>query len=193
MLTQTSIDVEASGFWSALYAQWRKAKLPHESAATKERIVRAILKKFPEAEGTLLVLGAEKAMSKLAGTCRGAPTEKTLARRRQSMKTRVQNQIKDWEEAAAEERILTAKAASFDRMVAALDAITVGHKLLGDCTGADLLREAHRLETIAGGLTAQAVFYRELAAIAGKTNTVRSAADRIGVVRLLTTHFKEAD
>ena len=84
------------------------------------------------------------------------------------------------------------KAASFDRMVMALDAIQVGGKILGDCTGGDLLREASRLEEMANQITAQSVFYRQLAVIVGKTTTVREAADRAGIVGLLTTHYKEA-
>lgn len=83
------------------------------------------------------------------------------------------------------------KASSFDRMVMALDAITVGRKLLGDCTGADLLREAVRLEELAKEVTAQSVFYRELAAIVGKTATVRAADNRAGIVGLLTSHYRD--
>lgn len=84
------------------------------------------------------------------------------------------------------------KAASFDRMVLALDAIQVGTKLLGDCTGADLLREAVKLEEMAKEATAQSVFYRQLAAIVGKTTTVRTANDRAGILGLLTDRYQEA-
>lgn len=83
------------------------------------------------------------------------------------------------------------KAASFDRMVMALDAISVAGKLLGDCTGGDLIREAVKLEEMAKEATAQSVFYRQLAGIVGKTKTVREASDRAGIVGLLTTHYKE--
>ena len=83
------------------------------------------------------------------------------------------------------------KAASFDRMVLALDAIQVGNKLLGDCTGGDLLREAVRLEEFAKEATAQSVFYRQLASIVGKTATVREAGDRAGIVGLITSQYKE--
>lgn len=84
------------------------------------------------------------------------------------------------------------KAKAFDRMVLALDAIQVGQKLLGDCTGADLLREAARLESMANEMTAQSVFYRQLADIVGKTTTVRTASDRSGIVALIGSRFKEA-
>ncbi len=83
------------------------------------------------------------------------------------------------------------KAASFDRIVMALDAVKVGGKLLGDCTGGDLLREAAKLEAIANEMTAQAVFYRQLAEIVGKTTTVREASNRVGIVGLLSTHYNE--
>jgi hypothetical protein len=93
----------------------------------------------------------------------------------------------------AELEVQEAKAKSFDRMVMALDAIQVGKKLLGDCTGADLLREAVTLEEIAKSATAQSVFYRQLAAVVGKTQTVREADNRAGIVGLITSRFKEED
>lgn len=88
-------------------------------------------------------------------------------------------------------RTVKQKAQVFDRMVEALDAVTVGDKLLGDCTGADLLREAVRLESEAKEMTAQATFYRQLAAIVGKTTTVRSYNDRGQIVGLITARYKE--
>ena len=96
-----------------------------------------------------------------------------------------------WLEEAARIAATEEKARSFERIILALDAVTVGGKLLGDCTGGDLLREAARLEAGAGHLTAQAVFHRELAAIVGKTTTVREANDRGKVLALLSTTYKE--
>lgn len=83
------------------------------------------------------------------------------------------------------------KVKAFDRMVEALDAVSVNGKLLGDCTGGDLLRAAVQLEESSRHATAQSQFYRQLAAIVGKTNTVREAGNRAGVVGILTHHFKE--
>lgn len=85
------------------------------------------------------------------------------------------------------------KIAAFDRMVMALDALRVGNKSLGDCTGGDLLREAARLEALANQVTAQSVFYRQLAAIVGKVATVREASDRAGIVGLLTSRYREEE
>jgi hypothetical protein len=96
-----------------------------------------------------------------------------------------------WFEEVARVAATEEKARSFERIILTLDAMTVGSKLLGDCTGGDLLREAARLEAGAGHLTAQAVFYRELAAIVGKTTTVREANDRGKVLALLSTTYKE--
>lgn len=107
-----------------------------------------------------------------------------------SRSRKILNSLEDKRAAIAE---VVKKASSFDRMVEALDAIKVGGKLLGDCTGADLLREAVALEEFAAEATAQSVFYRQLASIVGKTKTVREAADRAGVVGLLTSRFHEPD
>lgn len=82
------------------------------------------------------------------------------------------------------------KAVAFDRMVEALDAVEVNGKFLGDCTGADLLRAAVELEEQAREATAQSQFYRQLAAIVGKTVTVRSYTDRAGIVGLITSRYK---
>lgn len=83
------------------------------------------------------------------------------------------------------------KVKAFDRMVEALDAVEVNGKFLGDCTGADLLRAAVELEEQAREATAQSQFYRQLAAIVGKTTTVRSYNDRAGIVGLITSRYKE--
>lgn len=88
--------------------------------------------------------------------------------------------------------LIEEKAKSFDRMVLALDAITVGGKVLGDCTGSDLLREAVKLEEATKQMTTQSVFYRSLAEIVGKTTTVRAASERGQVIALLNTTYKDA-
>lgn len=110
-----------------------------------------------------------------------------------SLRWRCIDERRDREE-REEQNLLDAnerKVAAFDRMVMALDALRVGNKVLGDCTGGDLLREAARLEALANQVTAQSVFYRQLAAIVGKAATVREASDRAGIVGLLTSRYKE--
>lgn len=83
------------------------------------------------------------------------------------------------------------KADAFDKIVEMLDHHSVDGKMLGDCTRADLLREAVRLDDLAGEATMYASLYRQLASMIGKS-TVRTANDRGGIVALLNLTFKEA-
>lgn len=87
-------------------------------------------------------------------------------------------------------RLMTQKARTFDRIVEMLDARTVDGKQLGDCTRADLLREARRLDSEAEEMTLDAELYRELASVIGN-QTVRAAAGRDKIVALLTHRWGE--
>lgn len=88
-------------------------------------------------------------------------------------------------------RVKAEKARSFDRIVEMLDHLDVNGKVLGDCTRADLLRAAVRLEEQSEDAKVRAAMYRELAKIVGN-QTVREASNRGQIVALLTTTFQEA-
>lgn len=92
---------------------------------------------------------------------------------------------------AARNKMRHEKVKAFDALIARFDSQYVGAKLFGDCTRADLLREAVRSEEAAGKLTSDAAFYRAVAAVIGN-ETVRAHQHRDKVVALLTTTSKEA-
>lgn len=91
---------------------------------------------------------------------------------------------------AARQAATREKARLLDRVIEALDARQIGDKRLGDCTRADLLREAYRLDAEAAEMTLDATLYRAIAALIGNA-TVREYSDRGQVVALLTSRFAD--
>lgn len=89
------------------------------------------------------------------------------------------------EQAVARNRANKDKVAKFDKLIEYLDHMQIGTKRLGDCTRADLEREAARLEGNVTEISDHIHFLRSMATLIGNKKTVRQA-DRARVLTLLS-------
>lgn len=173
-------------YWKKAIQRWYEAKFPEEEWG---RVVRGFIDRAPEGDPIVEAILVEGFRSYAHNHRRALKlTKEEVSRQR---KAKLSGAAKAAEKLKASSLALRTKASEFDKLVEMLDHMKVGDKLLGDCTKADLLREAVRLDQVAGEIGVHTAFLRRLAALVGPVGTVREVNDRAGVVALLTHEFRE--
>lgn len=179
--------------YSAGVEEWRRKCMEDLPRAQQVLRLREILSDDPDLENILLLVGWRVLCRYYWRTARKSapPSEKAEVR---SLRRRIQKrEYERWRaEDEAERQATEQKVAAFDKMVEMLDHLTVGNKALGDCSRADLVREATRIQGMSEELSVRAAFYMRLSRMIG-SGTVREAQDRAKIVGLITTTFREEE